>query len=67
MLRCVIAVVADSTTHDGPVLLLNMGIVILASCAPTGEGDLLLETIAVELVVDELGAVVRIDAQQGER
>jgi hypothetical protein len=32
-----------------------------------GEGDLLIGAVAVELVVDELGATVRVDAQQGER
>jgi len=43
-----------------------VGVVILATCPATSEGDLLLETVAVELVVDELGAVVGIDAQQRE-
>jgi hypothetical protein len=65
--RRVIAVVANGATHNGPVLLLDVGVVVATACPASGEGDLFLDAVTVELVVDELGTVVGVDAQQGER
>jgi hypothetical protein len=53
--------VARPTSFSGDV-----GIVILVSFATTGEGDLFLQTIAIELIIDKLRAVVGIKTQQGK-
>jgi hypothetical protein len=52
-----IAVVAHGAAHNGPVLLFDVGVVILAPCTAMGEGDFLAETVTVELVIDELGTI----------
>jgi len=54
LFRRVIAVVADSPAYDRPVLLFSIGTVILLACPVAGEGELLLQAVAVELVIDEL-------------
>ena len=58
----VIAQVAEDFTHVGPVFLLDMGVVIFFVRASTGELDLVLITEGLEVVVDELLAVIGIDA-----
>ena len=60
MLRGIIAIVANSATHDRPVLLLDKGPVVLLMRPTAGEGDLLLEAVAIQLIVDELGTIVGI-------
>ena len=67
MLLGVIALIAHSTTHNRPVFLFDIGVVILASYPTAGEGDLLLDAVPIELIVDEFGTTVRINAQQRER
>jgi hypothetical protein len=58
----VVAVIANGSPHNRPVLLLDIGIVILLTSAAAGEGDFFIQTVAVELIIDELGAIVGIDA-----
>jgi len=64
LLRRVIALIAHRPAHDRPVLLLDVGIVVLATGATAGEGDVLPLAIAVQFIVDELGAVVGVNSQQ---
>jgi len=53
----VVAEVADVATHDRPVLLLDVGLVVLVAGPTTGEGDPAAAAPAGEVVVDELAAV----------
>ena len=62
--RALVAVVADHLAHGGPVLLLDVGLVVLVVGSTAGEGDLLLLAVALQVVVDELAAVVRVQAEQ---
>ena len=65
-LRGMVAVVADEPPYHGPVFLLDVGVVVLPVGSGPGEGDALLLAVGVEVVVDELAAVVGIDTQQGK-
>src|ERR1035441_893986 len=58
--------VADQLAHMGPVLLLDVGPVVLVARARPGEGDLVLDAVVEQVVVDELTSVVRIDAEYRE-
>jgi len=62
----VVAVVADEFTDAGPVLLLHVRGVLLVARPGPGEGDLVFLAVPVELVVDELAAVIGIDADNRE-
>jgi hypothetical protein len=61
------AIIADELADDGPVLLLDMGTVVLLPGAAAREGDPMEATIGQERAVDELGAVVAVepDERQG--
>jgi len=61
-----VAVVADESTDHGPVFLLDVGVVVLPVGSGPGAGDALLLAVGVEVVVDELAAVVGVDTQEGE-
>jgi len=50
---------------DGPVLWLHMRAVVLLPGAAAGEGDALADTVPIQSLVDELRAVVAIQAPQG--
>jgi hypothetical protein len=50
----------------GPVLLLDVAAVVLVALPAAGEGDPLLLAVGEQVVIDELRAVVRVDAEQGE-
>src|SRR6266566_1984675 len=58
------AIIADELTHDGPVLLLDVGAVILLPGAAAGEGDPALPAVVVEALVDELAAVIAVEAEE---
>ncbi len=58
------AVPADQPAHVGPVLLLDVGVVVLLVGPTAGELDAVGPAVADQLVVEELAAVVRIDALQ---
>ena len=58
----VVALVAEDFAHMGPVFLFDMGVVVFFVRAPSGELDFLLITEGFEVVVDELRAVIGIDA-----
>ncbi len=62
----VIPPVAHELADVRPVLLLDVGVVILLVRAPARELDLLGLTVPIEMVVDELGAVVRVDPPEAE-
>jgi hypothetical protein len=53
--------IADGAPYDRPVFLLYMGAVILLTSPTTREGDLFLFAVAIQVVIDKLGAVIRID------
>jgi hypothetical protein len=44
-----------------------VGVVVLLIGAGAGEGELIALTVGVEVVVDELAPVVRVESQQAER
>ncbi len=50
----------------GPVLLLDMGVVVLLVGPAPGEADLPRVAVAIEMMVDELAAVVGVDVQDLE-
>ena len=62
-----VAIIADERADDGAVLLLDMGTVVLLVGAAAGEGDALALAPGIQVVVDELGAVVAVQAAQGHR
>lgn len=68
--RGVVSVVADELADLGPILLFNVGVIILFVGAGAGELDFAVggatPTKGPEMVVDEFGSVVRVDAAQWE-
>jgi hypothetical protein len=58
----VIAQIADNLSHDVPVLLFNMGAIVLIAWPRPGEGRLVFLAPAKKLPVDELRAVITINA-----
>ena len=58
------AIIADEVAHYCPVLLLHVRAVILLQRAAARKGEPLPEAIPVESLVDELRAVVAIDASK---
>ena len=65
--RRAILPVAHEPTHGGPVLLLDLRVVVLVAGASARGGDVLLATVAKHLVIDELAPVVGIHPQHGKR
>src|SRR5215213_2257207 len=61
-----VAVVAEEPADDRPVLLLDMSLVVLPIRAAPGEGQLLPPAPAQQVVIQELAAVVGVDAEQRE-
>src|SRR6266403_4966196 len=64
--RRVIAYVPEELADVRPVLLFDVGVVVLLIGAAAGELDLLGLAVLPEMLVDELRAVVRVDAAQPE-
>ena len=62
--RRVIPHVAQQLPHVRPILLLDVRVIVLLVRAPASELDVMVRAIAAEMVIDELGAVVRIDPAQ---
>ena len=60
----IIAMIADGAPYDRPVFLLYIGTVILLTRPATRESDLFLSAVAIQMIIDKLGAVIRIDTQQ---
>jgi len=58
-LRCIVPVPADDLSDMRPVLLLDMGVVVLLVWPAPSESDPLALTVLEETVVDELAPVVR--------
>jgi hypothetical protein len=54
----VIAPIPNVPPHYCPVLFFHEAVVILPMRSGSGEADLLPDTVAIQLVVDELAAVI---------
>jgi hypothetical protein len=67
LLRSVIAVVAGKVADDGVVLLFDVAVVVLAVGTTAGEGDVFILAVLPEVFVDELAAVIVVNAQKGKR
>ncbi len=63
------AVIAEPLTDVGPVFLFDVSIVLFVVGAAAGEldGFFSLGEVAIEVVVEEFGTVVAIEAEEGER
>ena len=59
--------VFGQSPHMRPVFLFDVRVVIFHVGTPSGELDVPLDTVSVQLPVDELAAIVGVDSQQGER
>ena len=60
----IIAGVADRAPHHRIVLLLDKAVVVFAIRARAREAQFLFLAVGQQILVDELGAVVTIDAEQ---
>src|SRR5215510_14082316 len=58
------AIVADELADDGAVLLLDVSAVVFLPGAAAGEGDAMLPAVGIEVLVDELAAVVAVEAHE---
>ena len=63
------AVVADPLADMSPVFLFDMGVVLFVVRAAAGELDGLFSVgeVAEEVVVEEFGSVIGVEAEEGER
>jgi hypothetical protein len=61
--------VAEPLADVGPVFLFDMGVVVFVVGSATGKVDGLfsLGKVSQEVVIEELGPIIRIEAEQGER
>ena len=66
LLIVVQSIIANGMPHHGPVLLLDMGLIIFLVGTRTGKGDLLILAIALEQVIDEFGAIIGVNPEQIE-
>ena len=57
-----IAVVANQLAHHGPVLLFHVSLIVLPVGSGAGESDLLLFTVAFQVGIDELAAIVGVES-----
>src|SRR2546421_8149077 len=57
------AIIADHLPNNLPVLLLHVTLIIAASWAPEGYGDLLLFTKGEQVGIDKLRSIIRVNAQ----
>jgi hypothetical protein len=64
--RRIEAQVADIAPDDRPVILFDVGVVVLVPPAPAGEGDVGVLAVPEQFVVDELVAIVGIHAPEWE-
>jgi len=60
------SVVAEELAHMGPVLLLDVGVVVFAVSATAGKRNAARMEMAVQRPVEELAAVVAVEALHGE-
>ncbi len=59
-------IIADKMADDGAVLLLDVGAIVFLPGPATREREALAGAVAVEGLIDELGAVVAVHAAQGD-
>ena len=60
------AIIAHHLTHHDPILLFHITLIVLLSWTSSGEGDMFTRTIGDDFLVDELRAIIRIQAQDGK-
>jgi len=58
------AIIADEVPDHGTVLLLDMGAVVFLPGTTAGKGDAALMTVVVQVLVDELTAVIAVEAEE---
>src|SRR5262245_57804761 len=63
----VVAHVPEQLADVGPVLLLDVGVVVLLVGAAAGELDLLGLTVVPQMLIDKLRAVIRVDPAEPKR
>ena len=51
----------DTSSHDRPILLLSIRIIVLLPGSAAGEDDQFLQAVTIPLVVDKLGAVIGLE------
>ena len=61
-----VAEIADGLSHDVPVLLFDVTLIVLSIRTTAREGDLTLPTVPQQVGVDEFAAVVAVQAQKGK-
>src|SRR5262245_21963958 len=61
------AIIADEAAHDGAVFLLDVRAVVFLPGATAGEGDRVPPAIGQPVLIDELGAVVAVQADERHR
>ena len=66
LLIVVQSIIANGMPHHGPVLLLYMGLIVFLVRSRTCEGDLLIQAIVIEQVIDEFGAIIGVNPEQIE-
>jgi hypothetical protein len=67
LLIVIVAVIADGSADNGVVFLFDIATVVLAVWPTASKGDLEVVAEAQQVVIDELAAIVRVDAEQGKR
>jgi hypothetical protein len=66
LLGGVVAIVADGPSDDRVVFLLDEAVIVLPVGSTARKGDLLIVAVAEKLVVDELGTIIGVDAEEWE-
>ena len=61
--------VTEPLTDVGPIFLFDMGVVVFVVGSATGklDGNFSLRKVSEKVVVEELGSVIKIEAEQGKR
>lgn len=67
LLGSVIAVVAGQVADDGVVFLFDVAVIVFAVGTTAGEGDVFMLAVLPEVFVNELAAIVAVNAQEGKR
>jgi len=62
----IIPCIPDGSSGDGPVLLLHEAVVVFPQRPRTGEGDVFVLAIIVQMMVDKGRVIVRVQAEQRE-
>ena len=60
------SIIANGMAYHGPILLFDMGLIVFLVGTRTCEGDLLIQAIVIEQVIDEFGAIIGVNSKQIE-